>query len=104
MEVSDRVHAPGALSLGKSPGTNSVGGWVGLRADLTRLGEVKNLPLLPEIEARPLGHPRVARSLHRIPFCRQIKYKPALLLLVSTQTMTVELGLMVMEATSAAET
>jgi hypothetical protein len=30
--LSDRVHAPAALSLGKSPGTHSVGGWVGLRA------------------------------------------------------------------------
>ena len=41
MEASDQLQAPAALYPGKNPGTNSVGGWVGLRACLDVLEKKK---------------------------------------------------------------
>jgi hypothetical protein len=34
MEVSDQLHAPAALTLGKISNTHCIGGWVGSRGSL----------------------------------------------------------------------
>jgi hypothetical protein len=50
MEMSARPHAPAALPPGKSPGTHSVGGWVGPSAGLD--AEKKKI-LGPHQESKP---------------------------------------------------
>ena len=40
METGDQRHVPGALPPGKSPGTNSVSDWMGLRASLGEYGNI----------------------------------------------------------------
>jgi len=45
MEVGGQRDAPAALSLGKNPGTDLIGGWVGSSGALDALEKVKTFPL-----------------------------------------------------------
>jgi hypothetical protein len=44
MRVGVQLHAPAALSPGKSPGTHFIGGWVGPRAGLDGCGKSHPAP------------------------------------------------------------
>ena len=52
MEVSDQLHNPAALLLGKNMGTHFIGCWLGPRAGLGSFEEEKNVSTLQGFEHR----------------------------------------------------
>jgi hypothetical protein len=66
MEMSGQLHAPAALTPGKSPpDTHWIGGWVGPRNGLEDVKKRKFLTL-PGLELWSLGRPACGQSLHRL--------------------------------------
>jgi hypothetical protein len=65
LEVSGQLHAPAALTPGKSPGTHWIGGWVDHRAGLDN-SENRKFLTLPALELRPLSRPTCSQSLYRL--------------------------------------
>jgi hypothetical protein len=63
MEMCDQLHAQVALSLGKSPSTHGIGGWVGPRTALDNVETIKFLTL-PGLELRLLGRPSSSQTLY----------------------------------------
>ena len=61
MEVGDKLHAPVALTPGKSPGTHYTGGWVVPRADLDGWGKSR-----PPTNIRSPDRPARSESLRRL--------------------------------------
>jgi hypothetical protein len=62
MRVGDERRAPAALPLGKRPGTQFTGGWVGTRAGLDGLGKFR-----PNRNSKPV-RPVRSESLYRLSY------------------------------------
>jgi hypothetical protein len=66
LEVSGQLHAPAALTHGKTaPSTHWTGGWVGPRTGLHDM-EKKTFLTLPVLKLRRLCRPARSQSLYRI--------------------------------------
>jgi len=55
MEVGGQRHATAALALGKRPGTNSMGGWMGPRAGMDGCGKSRPPPVFDSRTVEPVA-------------------------------------------------